>query len=110
MRHALLVATLSLGAASCVATSTSPHSAQRDYLAGRVAELRADHETAAHRYFAALADGPRDPALIERALAASLGAGDEAGARRAARLGRGADTPAYAHIVAAIDAMAAPST
>ncbi len=107
MKRALLAATLGLGAASCATAPSLPNSGQRDYLAGRVAELRADHQDAAHRYFAALAANPRDPALIERALAASLGAGDEAGARRAARLARGAGAPAYAHIVASVDAMAA---
>lgn len=104
MKRALLALTLGIGAASC-ATAPPQQVSGRDYLVGRVAELRSDHAVAAQRYFEALARSPHDPALIERALVASLGAGDEVGARRAARLARGAEAPAYAHIVAAVDAM-----
>ncbi len=79
--------------------------AYADFLIGRVANARADHEAAADRYFAALARAPGDQALIEGALSASLASGDIERARRAARMAGHADAPGFAHIVRAADAL-----
>ncbi len=103
----LLAATLGLSAAACVSAPAPDRLSQRDYLAGRVAESRADHAMAAQRYRLALMANPDDSALIGRALAASLSAGDAIGARYLARRARSGDAPAYAHLVMAVDAMAA---
>lgn len=88
------------------APSASSANAYADFLVGRVANLRSDHEAAAERYFAALARDPHDPVLLEGAVLAALDAGDLAGARRAARMASGAETPAYARLVRASDALA----
>jgi tetratricopeptide (TPR) repeat protein len=72
---------------------------------GRIANARQDHATAAERYFSALARSPRDQTLLNGALVASLAAGDEALARRAARMAPLEGAPAYAHLVRASDAL-----
>lgn len=103
---ALAVATI--GLSCCASAPPEPQAAAsyRDYLIGRVADLRADHSVASDRYFAALARTPNDPELIEGAVTASLAAGDEARARRAAQM-TGADTATHAQLVRAADALAA---
>ncbi len=94
--------------ASCASTPPAPPNSASygDYLIGRVANLRSDHEGASERYFAALAHAPHNAALIDGALAASLAAGEEARARRAAAMAGPNDPSAYAHIVRAADALA----
>ena len=54
--------------AACATTPGEPARESRayaDFLIGRVANSRADHEAAADRYFAALARNPGDETLIE---------------------------------------------
>lgn len=97
-----------LALASC---ASAPLPAQNsasygDYLIGRVANLRSDHEGASERYFAALAHTPNNTTLIDGALAASLAAGEVARARRAASMAGPNDPSAYARIVRAADALA----
>jgi tetratricopeptide (TPR) repeat protein len=103
-----------LAASACLtacATTTGAHAPSSrnyaDFLIGRVASMRDDHAAAADRYFAALARSPGDEVLIGGALASSLASGDVARARRAARMAPRAEAPARAHIVRAVDAIAA---
>ncbi len=106
LRAVALVASVCL--AACANTAGGPARDSRayaDYLIGRVANSRADHASAADRYFAALARNPGDETLIEGALVASLASGDIDRARRAARMTSRADAPAFAHIVRASDAL-----
>ncbi|MGE0045592.1 MAG: tetratricopeptide repeat protein [Hyphomonadaceae bacterium] len=78
-----------------------------DFLVGRFANLRDDHQTAADRYFDALRDEPGTPELIEGAVDATLAAGDVRRARLGARLAQdsGVDLAA-ARLVRAADALA----
>jgi tetratricopeptide (TPR) repeat protein len=76
-----------------------------DFLVGRMANLTDDHSAAADRYFAALERAPRDEALIEGALSASMALGDVERARRAARMAPEQSAPATAHLVRAADAL-----
>lgn len=102
------VAVLALSAcATAQVAPPPPHLAQTyaDYLIGRTADLRDDHAAAADRYFAALARAPRDEALVEGALSASLALGDLARARRAAAMALADDAPATARLVRAADAL-----
>lgn len=104
------LAAAAIGLACCASAPPEPRAAAsyRDYLIGRIADLRADHSVASDRYFAALARTPHDPALIEGAVTASLAAGDEARARRAAQMtGADGETAAYAQLVRAADALSA---
>jgi tetratricopeptide (TPR) repeat protein len=96
--------------ACCASQPPEPESAAsyRDYLIGRIADLRADHSVASDRYFSALSRSPDNAALINGAVVSSLAAGDPERARRAARLGaRGQDALAFAELVLATDALAA---
>jgi tetratricopeptide (TPR) repeat protein len=99
--------------AAC-ATPVGPEAQQAesyaDHLIGRLANLRQDHEAAADRYFAALQREPRNPALLEGAVVASLASGDVARARQAARLAPRVEAPAYVHLVRAADDLAAGRT
>lgn len=93
--------------AACATAPAQPPAAESyaDYLVGRLANLRRDHDSAADRYFAALSREPRNDALLTGAVTASLAAGDVVRARRAARMAPRTDAPAYAHLVRAADAM-----
>lgn len=104
------LAAAGLGLAACATVSGAPaprSSAYADYLIGRVANARDDYSAASDRYFSALSRAPQDRALLEGALLASLAAGDEARARRAARMAPRTDAPAYAHLIRASDALVA---
>jgi len=103
-----LAAGVSLAAcASMGPPAPSQSGAYADYLIGRVANARDDHSAAADRYFAALTRAPRDETLINGALVASLAAGDETRARRAARMASSSNAPPYAHLLRASDALVA---
>ncbi len=105
---ALAAAGLSLTACATLSAPAAPRSsAYADYLIGRVANARDDYGAASDRYFSALARAPQDYALLQGALVSSLAAGDEARARRAARMAPRADAPAYAHLIRASDALVA---
>jgi tetratricopeptide (TPR) repeat protein len=109
MRRAAALAAAAIVLAACASSSppSDSASAYADFLIGRIASGRADHPAAADRYFAALARSPRDAALLEGALTASLASGDEARARQAARMAPASGAPAYAHLVRAADALVA---
>lgn len=106
---AVLAAGFSL--AACATIGAPPEARQSgayaDYLIGRVANERSDHAAAADRYFAALTRAPQDQTLLNGALVAALASGDEARARRAARMATRADAPAYAHLIRGSDALVA---
>jgi len=78
-----------------------------NYLVGRLADLRQDHEAAAEHYYEALRRAPDDADLIEGALSAALAAGDVPHAREIARLAaqHSAESP-RAGLVRAADALA----
>jgi Flp pilus assembly protein TadD len=69
--------------------------------------MRDDDSAATDRYFAAQRRAPHDDARLTGALIASLAAGAEERARRAARMAPRQDAPAYAHLIRASDALAA---
>jgi Flp pilus assembly protein TadD len=97
-----------LGLAACATGASSSESrGYADFLIARVANMRADHEAAADRYFAALARSPRDDALLTGALTATLASGDLDRARQAARMAPREGAPSYAHLVRAADAIVA---
>lgn len=102
-----VMAGLALAAASCASPEPTPQSSQvyADFLIGRIANARDDYGAASDRYFAALQRSPRDEALVQGALAATLTAGDEARARRAASMAAREDAPSLARLVRATDAM-----
>ncbi|HYD86464.1 MAG TPA: tetratricopeptide repeat protein [Vitreimonas sp.] len=106
---AALAAGFSLAACATIGAPPQPRQsgAYADYLIGRVANERNDHTAAADRYFAALTRAPDDATLLNGALVASLAAGDEARARRAARMAARNDAPAYAHLIRGADAIVA---
>ena len=105
---AVLAAGLSLAACASIGTPQPRQAgAYADYLIGRVANERNDHIAAADRYFAALTRAPNDDALLNGALVASLASGDEARARRAARMAGRNGAPAYAHLIRGADDLAA---
>ena len=94
-------------AAACASAPQPRTSASyADFLIGRLANAREDHDIAADRYFGALARTPNDPTLLSEALIAALDAGEIDRARTAARMAAGSDGSAYAHLVRAADAMA----
>lgn len=101
---------LAFGLTACV-TAAPPEprasGAYADYLIGRIANSRADHPSAADRYFSALQRAPRDQALLDGALRASLAAGDIERARQAARMSPRTGAPAFAHVIRANDAILA---
>lgn len=103
----LLAAGLAVLAASCVSPEPAPQDSQvyADFLIGRLANARDDYGAASDRYFAALSRSPRDEALVQGALAATLVAGDEARARRAAAMASREDAPSLARLVRASDAL-----
>ncbi|MGD9816007.1 MAG: tetratricopeptide repeat protein [Hyphomonadaceae bacterium] len=103
----LIAAGLSLAACAAVEPNPQQSASYADYLIGRVANSREDFTVAADRYFSALTRAPGDDALLRGALIASLASGDEARARRAARLAPREDAPGYAHLVRAADALTA---
>lgn len=109
MRRAAAAIAAGLALAACAGMRAEPErsGAYADYLIGRIANMRDDYAAASDRYFAALARTPGDETLINGALLASLASGDEARARRAARMAPANDAPAYAHLVRAADALAA---
>ncbi|MDZ4692146.1 tetratricopeptide repeat protein [Terricaulis sp.] len=110
MLRAAAAVAASIGLAACASISApapARSSAYADYLIGRVANARDDYGAASDRYFSALARAPQDQALLQGALVASLAAGDETRARRAARMAPRADAPAYAHLIRASDALVA---
>lgn len=102
-----IAASLSLAACATVAPEPPRSGAYADYLIGRIANMRDDYGAASERYFSALTRAPHDQTLINGALVASLAAGDEDRARRAARMAPADDAPAYAHLVRAVDALEA---
>lgn len=79
----------------------------RRFLIGRIANARDDYGAASDRYFAALARSPGDEALVRGALAATLVAGDEQRARRAAAMAPREGAPALARLVRGADALRA---
>ena len=104
-----LVIALAALTAACATPEPTPQASQvyADFLIGRLANSRDDYDAAADRYFAALARSPGDRALVEGAMAATLSAGDEARARRAAAMA-GADAPALARLVRGLTPCAPP--
>ena len=102
-----LAAGLCLAACASVSPPPRESGAYADFLIGRIANMRDDYAAAADRYFAALQRSPRDETLLNGALTATLAAGDEARARRAARMAPPNDAPAFAHLIRASDALAA---
>lgn len=98
-----------LAAASCASAPPTPHASDvyADFLIGRIANARDDYGAASDRYFAALARSPGDEALVRGALAATLVAGDEQRARRAAAMAPREGAPALARLVRAADALRA---
>lgn len=109
--RAAAAAALAALTAACASVSAprapDASSVYADFLIGRVANAREDYGAASDRYFAALARSPGDEALIAGALRASLTAGDEARARRAAAMASPEAAPALAHLVRAADAIRA---
>jgi tetratricopeptide (TPR) repeat protein len=97
--------------AACASTQSLPpppgSAAYADFLVGRVANLTDDYQAACERYMAALMRSPRNQDLVDGAVTSALAAGDIDHAREAARYARGEDGPAYAHLVAAADALVA---
>lgn len=86
-----LVAALAagLGAAACTTISPPAPAASESYanfLVGRVADLRDDHEAASDRYYGALEHAPDDPELIAGALSSALATGDIERARLVTRI------------------------
>jgi tetratricopeptide (TPR) repeat protein len=98
-----------LAAAACASPEPTPRASQvyADFLIGRIANARDDYGAASDRYFAALARSPGDEALVQGALAATLTAGDETRARRAAAMATREDAPLLARLVRAADALRA---
>lgn len=105
-RVALLAASVSLAACATTPPPASRSGAYADYLIGRIANMSDDYDIAADRYFAALSRAPRDPALLNGAVVATLASGDLERARRAARMAPLADAPGYARLVRASEALA----
>lgn len=95
--------------AACASPPPTPHASDvyADFLIGRIANARDDYGAASDRYFAALARSPGDEALVRGALAATLVAGDEQRARRAAAMAPREGAPALARLVRAADALRA---
>ncbi len=91
--------------ASCATEQPRPRAAAvyADHLVGRLANLRQDHVAAADRYFSALEREPRNDALLNGAVIASLASGDVERARQATRMSPRIGAPAYAHIMRAVD-------
>lgn len=108
-RARLAIAAACLLIAACATVSPEPRAADSyaDHLVGRLANLRLDHAAATDRYFAALRREPRNDALLNGAVTASLASGDAARARQAARMAPREDAPAYAYLVRAADYLAA---
>lgn len=107
LRFGALAASACVAACAVSATpSPAVSSSYADHLIGRLANLRQDHSEAADRYFDALAHDRDDPALIEGAVIASLASGELDRARRAARLARDEDVPAYVRLTRAADDLA----
>ncbi|MFZ2030526.1 MAG: tetratricopeptide repeat protein [Vitreimonas sp.] len=105
---ALLAAGASLAACASMDAPAAPSSrAYADFLVGRVANLTEDYSAASDRYTSALSRAPDNQDLVEGAVTSALAAGDIARARAAARLARGPDAPALAHIVRGADALVA---
>jgi len=96
-------------AGACVSPQPTPQSSQvyADFLIGRIANARDDYGAASDRYFAALTRSPGDEALVQGALAATLAAGDETRARRAAAMASSDHAPALARLVRGGDALRA---
>jgi Flp pilus assembly protein TadD len=94
--------------AACVSSQPPVRGASyADFLIGRLANAREDHDVAADRYFSALRRAPGDSALLSGALISALDSGDVERAREAARMAPHADASGYAHLVLAADSMAA---
>lgn len=109
--RAQAAALLASVAAAC---ATAPTAAPRadgasyaDFLIGRLANAREDHDIAADRYFSALRRSPGDTTLQAEALLAALDAGELDRARDVARTASRSDASDYAHLVRAIDTMQA---
>ena len=90
-RRAHWIATLGLclSAAACASGGGAHSDAAYDYanfLVGRMADLRDDHHAASERLFETLQRAPRDEALYEDAMEASLAAGDFDRAGQIARM------------------------
>src|SRR5690606_30934933 len=98
---------VALAVAACASPPPAPHASDvyADFLIGRIANARDDYGAASERYFAALARSPGDEALVRGALAATLVAGDEQRARRAAAMASREDAPALARLVRGADAL-----
>lgn len=109
MKARAAAAALAALVAACATTQPEPDPAgvYADFLIGRVANGRDDYASASERYFAALARAPGDEALVQGALAATLAAGDETRARRAASMAPRENAPALARLVRGADALRA---
>lgn len=111
-RFAQLALTAAAGAlAAACATAPASNNAQAgayaNYLVGRVANMREDHQAASDRLYRALLAAPNDATLMDGALTAALATGDVERARSIARMNvaRGDEPPAYQNIVRGIEAL-----
>lgn len=102
---AAFAALISAGCATSPPAEINASRVYADFLIGRVANAREDYSAAADRYFSALARSPGDDALLRGALAATLAAGDETRARRAAAMAPREDAPALARLVRGAEAL-----
>jgi tetratricopeptide (TPR) repeat protein len=98
----LLVGVCLAACASSSETTGAPAaSAYADFLIGRVANLREDHDVASDRYYAALKASPRNRDVIEGGARAALATGNLQRAQEIARLARQSDVPAVRLVRAA---------
>ncbi len=104
---ALLAASLSVAACATYAPPTPPAAnAYANFLVGRLADLRQDHDAAAEHYFEALARTPGDPDLVEGAIVSALAADDVDRAHSVAALAASRHVAApHASLVRAVDAL-----
>ncbi len=108
-----MIALAALAFASGCAGSAAPRAAQSsdayaNFLVGRLADLREDHQAASDRFFYALETSPSDPTLLEGAMTSSLALGDIDRARAVARLAAQHDVSIpYAHLLRTADALVA---
>ncbi len=91
--------------AGCASAPPRTASSYADFLVGRVANARQDHQVAADRYAQALARAPESAVFAEAALATALIAGDIANVRQAVRRVPREDAPGYANLVRAAEAL-----
>src|SRR5262249_6530385 len=108
----ILLAGLALAALSACAgepprleASSATADSYANFLVGRVANLRDDHQAASDRLYRAVLATPGDPALVEDALAAALATGDAERVHAIAHLRVRDAAPPYAQIVRGVEAI-----